>query len=108
MLTNGSSAPGAASAAARALSNPQAAGGALATMGTSMFGGKLTRMTSGFKSAGELEMEKEKKKKELENLPVPLEWQVERYEKEYNKHQEKYLEHLERTVQQQKDNKAKK
>lgn len=29
MLTNGSSAPGAASAAARAISNPQAAGGSL-------------------------------------------------------------------------------
>merc|ERR1712203_513622 len=98
MLTNGSSAPGAARAASRAISNPQPAGGALASMGTSMFGGKLTRMTSGYKSAGELEIEKEKKKKELENQPVPLEWQVEKYEKEYNKKQEQYLEHLERTV----------
>ena len=106
MLTNGSSAPGAASAAARALSNPQAAGGALATMGTSMFGGKLTRMTSGFKSAGELEIEKEKKRKELENQPVPLEWQVQRYENEYNKQQEKYMEHLEKKVKLDKINKA--
>lgn len=108
MLTNGSSAPGAASAAARALSNPQTAGGMLATMGTSMFGGKLTRMTSGYKSAGELEMEKEKKRKERENQPVPLEWQVEKYEKEFNKQQDKYMEHLERTVQQERMNKLKK
>ena len=105
MLTNGSSAPGAASAAARSLSNPQSAGGALASMGTSMFGGKLTRMTSGFKSAGELEIEREKKKKELENQPVPLEWQVERYEKEYNKQHDRYLDHLEKTVQLEKLNK---
>ena len=108
MLTNGSSAPGAASAAARALSNPQTAGGGLASMGTSMFGGKLTRMTSGFKSAGEIEIEKEKRKKELENQPVPLEWQVQKYEKEYNKKQEQYLEHLERTVKQEKMLKAQK
>lgn len=73
-------------------------------MGTSIFGGKLTRMTAGFKTAGEIEMEKEKKKKEFENRPVPLEWQVERYEKEYNKQQEKLLEHLEKTVQQEKKN----
>ena len=106
MLTNGSSAPGAASSAARALSNPQTAGGALAAMGTSIFGGKLTRMTSGYKTAGELEMEKEKKKKELENQPVPLDWQVERYEKEYNKLQGKYMEHLEKTVQQERANKS--
>ena len=108
MLTNGSSAPGAASAASRALSNPQSAGGALASMGTSMFGGKLTRMTSGYKSAGELEIEKEKKKKERENQPVPLEWQVEKYEKEYNKQHDRYMEHLEKTVRQEKLNKLKK
>ena len=108
MLTNGSSAPGAASAATRALSNPQTAGGALASMGTSMFGGKLTRMTAGYKSAGELEIEKEKKRKERENQPVPLEWQVEKYEKEYNKQHDKYLEHLERTVQQEKLDRLKK
>ena len=108
MLTNGSSAPGAASAASRAISNPQSAGGALASMGTSMFGGKLTRMTSGYKSAGELEIEKEKKKKELENQPIPLEWQVEKYEKEYNKQHDRYMEHLEKTVKQEKLNKLKK
>jgi len=102
MLTNGSAAPGAASAAARALSNPQSAGGSTAVLGTSMFGGKLTKMTSGYKSAGEIELEKEKKKKEHENQPVPLEWQVQRFEKEYNKQQEQYMEQLEKTVQQEK------
>ena len=73
-----------------------------------MFGGKLTRMTSGFKSAGELEMEKEKKRKELENQPVPLEWKVEKFEKEFNKQQDKYMEHLERTVQRERLNKLRK
>ena len=59
-------------------------------------------MTAGFKTAGEIEMEKEKKRKEFENRPVPVEWQVERYEREYNKQAEKYMEHLEKTVEQQK------
>merc|ERR1712183_127712 len=49
-----------------------------------------------------------KRKKELENQPVPLEWQVQKYEKEYNKKQEQYLEHLERTVKQEKMLKAQK
>jgi hypothetical protein len=47
----------------------------------------MTKMTSGFKSKMELEMEREKKKLEHENRPVPLEWQVERFEKSYNRQQ---------------------
>ena len=47
-------------------------------MGKSIFGGKLTRLTSGFKSKGELEAEEKRKKEEANYRPVPLEWQVER------------------------------
>merc|ERR1719458_2446307 len=70
---------------------PQMAGGNLTVLGRSIFGGRLTRMTSGFKSNAEIEMDKERKKKELENQPVPLEWRIKRYEKEYEKQQESYL-----------------
>lgn len=94
MLTNGSAAAGAASAHSRAISNPQTAGG-LRVIGTSIFGGKLTQMTSGFKSMSEVEREKEKKKLEFQNRPVPLEWQVERFEKSVNRQQEQYMQQLE-------------
>ena len=60
-----------------------------------MFGGNLTRLTAGFKSQSEIEMEKEKKKQEYENRPVPLEWQVEKYERTINKQQEEYVKRLE-------------
>ena len=102
MLTNGSSAPGAASAHARALSNPQTAGGAMAALGTPIFGGKLTRMTAGYKSAAEIEREKEKKKEEFNCRPVPLEWQVERYEKSVSKQHEEYFKQLEKAQLEQK------
>ena len=58
----------------------------------------MTRMTAGFKTAGEIEMEKEKKKREFANRPVPIEWQVERYEKQRNKQQEEYFKSLEKSV----------
>ncbi len=95
MLTNGSNAPGAASAHARAVSAGQTPGGFLQTMGKSIFGGKLTRLTSGYKSHSELEMEREKKRLEWENRPVPVEWQVERYESGVNRRQEEYIKELE-------------
>lgn len=94
------------SSSARTLLRPQMAGGNLTVMGRSIFGGKLTRMTSGFKSDAEIEMDKERKKKELENQPVPLEWRIQRYEKEYEKQQESYLDRLKNTVQQEKLAKA--
>ncbi len=101
MMTNGSNAPGAASAHARAVSaGEQMPGGALAVMGQSIFGGRLTRLTSGFKSKSEQELEREKKRQEAENgTPVPLEWQVEKYEKGLNKSHEAYLKRLERESQ---------
>ena len=98
MLTNGSSAPGAASAHARAVSSgQQTPGGALQVMGRSIFGGKLTRLTSGFRSKSEQEHEEERRRREVEaGRPVPLEWQVERYEKGVEKRQEEYMRQLER------------
>ena len=98
MLTNGSAAPGAASAAARAKNMPQPHPGmasSLHVIGRSIFGGNMTKMTSGYKTKTEMEMEREKKKAELEHRPVPLEWQVERYEKSVNQKQEQYIEQLE-------------
>ena len=55
-------------------------------------------MTSGYKSAGELEMEQEKKKEELNNRPVPLEWQVQRFENQFNKKHDEYLAGLQRAA----------
>jgi hypothetical protein len=98
MLTNGSAAPGAASAAARAKSTPatqQGMASSLHIIGRSIFGGNMTKMTSGYKTKTEMEMEREKKKVEMEHRPVPLEWQVERYEKSVNQKQEQYIEQLE-------------
>ena len=95
MLTNGSSAPGAASAHARAISDPQKAGG-LKIMGKSIFGGKLTTMTSGYKTQKELEYEREKKKAEDAYRPVPTEWRVEQIEKGLNASHDNYLGQLER------------
>ena len=96
MLTNGSHAPGAASAHARAISaGQQTPGGTLQVMGKSIFGGKLTRLTSGYKSHSEMEMEREKRRQEYENRPVPLEWQVEKYEKGLTRRHEEYLKGLE-------------
>ena len=94
MLTNGSSAPGAASAHARAMSDPQANPG-LRVIGTSIFGGKLTTMTSGYKSQSELEYERQKKKLENEYNPVPTEWKVEQMEKRLNKQEDQYIKQLE-------------
>ena len=94
MLTNGSSAPGAASAQARAASDPQRAPG-LRVLGTSIFGGKLTTMTAGYKSQAELEYERQKKKAENEYNPVPTEWKVEQMEKHINANQDQYIKRLE-------------
>lgn len=55
----------------------------------------MTRLTAGFKSQAELEMEKQKKKEEYENRPIPIEWQVERFESQYNKRYDDYLKQLE-------------
>ncbi len=55
----------------------------------------MTKMTSGFKTKIELELEREKKKQEMEHRPVPMEWQVERYEKTISKKQEEYIDQLE-------------
>jgi len=97
MLTNGSAAPGAASAHARQLPSAlQAPGGMLQIMGKSIFGGNMTRLTAGYKSHDEIEMERKKKQEEYNNRPVPLEWQVERYEKTTGKKRDDYLERLER------------
>ena len=104
MLTNGSAAPGAASAHARSMSKfgqqqqqdqQQQQGGGLQVVGRSIFGGNMTKMTSGYKSKMELEMEREKKKQESEFRPVPLEWQVERFEKNVQRQQEEFIDQLE-------------
>jgi len=99
MLTNGSNAPGAASAHARALSDPQKAGG-IRVVGTSIFGGKLTTMTSGYKSQAQLEYEREKKKQENEYQPVPTEWRVQQLEKNLNTNHDEYMKYLEKIRQQ--------
>jgi hypothetical protein len=67
----------------------------LHVVGKSIFGGKMTKMTSGFKTKIEMELEREKKKQEMEHRPVPMEWQVERYEKTISKKQEEYIDQLE-------------
>jgi len=67
----------------------------LHVIGKSIFGGNMTKMTSGFKTKIELELEREKKKQEFEHRHVPMEWQVERYEKTMNKRQEEYIDQLE-------------
>ncbi len=96
MLTNGSSAPGAASAYARAISNPHTQQASqLRTMGTSIFGGRLTQMTSGYKTQAELERERDEKKKEAEFRPVPTEWKVEQMEKKLNANHDSYIKQLE-------------
>jgi hypothetical protein len=91
MLTNGSAAPGAASAYARSQTikqqQPQVQCSGLQSVGKSIFGGKMTKMTSGYKTKVELELELEKKKRENEYRPVPMEWQVERIEKSANRQQ---------------------
>jgi hypothetical protein len=66
----------------------------------------MTKMTAGFKSHSEIEHEKEKKKQEFDNRPVPIEWQVEKYEKKVNKEYEAYMEQLEQKVKLEKERKA--
>jgi len=110
MLTDGSSAPGAASAKARALSSgkiiKQTAGGHMEVVGESIFGGKMTRMTSGYKNAKQIEREQEEKKKEYENRTVPIEWQVEKFQKKVNKEYDEYMTQLEEKVRLEKERKA--
>jgi len=111
MLTDGSSAPGAASAKARALTSgkigpKQAAGGHMEVVGESIFGGKMTRMTSGYKTGNQVEREKEEKKKEWENRTVPIEWQVEKYQTKVNKEYDAYMTQLEEKVRLEKERKA--
>lgn len=96
MLTNGSAAPGAASAMARAISDPQRAGG-LRAVGKSIFGGKLTTMTAGYKSQAQLEYEREKKRQEDAYRPVPSEWRAEQMEKNLNANYDDYMKRLEAT-----------
>ena len=73
-------------------------------MGKSIFGGNLTRLTSGYKSRGELEIERRKEIQALENRPVPVEWQVERFEQGLGKAHEQYLSNLELQLKEQKQN----
>ncbi len=80
----------------RSVTNPQQAGGALQPVGKSIFGGKMTKMTSGYKTRVEIELENEKKKQEFDQRPVPVEWQVERFEKSLNKSMESYYDQLQR------------
>lgn len=56
----------------------------------------MTKMTSGYKTRVEIEIENEKRKQEYDQRPVPVEWQVERFEKSVNKSMENYYEQLER------------
>ena len=50
--------------------------------------------------------EQDKKKDEFNNRPVPLEWQVERYEQVANKRHDEYLKKLEIQVKEAKRQKA--
>ncbi|TRY79114.1 hypothetical protein TCAL_06595, partial [Tigriopus californicus] len=105
MLTYGSGASGAASAHSRAVSAGQCPGGSLTALGKSIFGGKLTRMTAGFKSHDEREMERLKKVDEWHNRPIPMEWQVEKMEKEMINQNEQYMRHLKLQAQAEKQRK---
>ena len=75
-------------------------------MGESIFGGKMTRMTSGYKNAKQIEREQEEKKKEYENRTVPIEWQVEKFQKKVNKEYDEYMTQLEEKVRLEKERKA--
>ena len=66
----------------------------------------MTRMTSGYKTHAEREMELQKKKEEYNNRPVPIEWQVERYERGLNKHYDNYMEQLEKQAQMEREMRA--
>ena len=66
----------------------------------------MTRMTSGYKTGSQIEREKEEKKKEYENRTVPIEWQVEKYQKKVNKEYEAYMTQLEEKVRLEKERKA--
>ncbi len=112
MLTNGSAKPGAASAHARAISagkhtQKQKAGGRMEVVGESIFGGKMTKMTSGYKTQREIEREQELKKLEAESQHVPLEWRVAKYEQKVNKDYEDYMKQLEEQMRLEKERKAK-
>lgn len=96
-LTHSSATPGAESARVRAITSGQHAGGSMRAVGQSIFGGKMTTLTAGFKSQSELERERQKKKDEAEaGTPVPLQWQVERFEKQFNKRQDEYMKRLQK------------
>jgi len=56
----------------------------------------MTKMTSGFKTKVEIELEKEKRRQEYDQRPVPVEWQVERFEKSMSKTMESYFDQLEK------------
>ena len=75
-------------------------------MGESIFGGKMTRMTSGYKNAKQIEREQEEKKKEYENRTVPIEWQGEKFQKKVNKEYDEYMTQLEEKVRLEKERKA--
>ena len=75
-------------------------------MGESIFGGKMTRMTSGYKNAKQIEREQEEKKKEYESRTVPIEWQVEKFQKKVNKEYDEYMTQLEEKVRLEKERKA--
>ena len=106
MLTS-TTTPGAESARVRAITSGnapetaqvQTAGGSLRVLGNSIFGGKMTKLTAGFKSKEDMERERLKKREEAEmGTPVPMEWKVERLEKRHSKWQEEEMERLEAEV----------
>ena len=69
-------------------------------VGKSIFGGKLTTMTSGYKSQSQLEYERERKRQEDSIRPVPLEWKTEQLEKNLNANHDQYIKYLEQIRQQ--------
>jgi len=92
MLTNGSSAPGAAIKAARQLST---AGISTKLEGQSIFGGKLTYLNSGFSKQMGLESQHQNERKQLEALSVPTHWQAELHDKNQAKQAEQEMLRLE-------------
>jgi len=107
MLTNGSSAPGAASKAAR-----KASAGVDPTtlVGKSIFGGKLTHINSGFAKQMGLEKERESDEMKAEAKLVPTQWQAELKDKQLAEKRERLmleLQHAKLMAKMQKNREAK-
>jgi len=92
MLTNGSSAPGAAIKAAR----KQSATGVNTNLeGKSIFGGKLTYLNSGYIKQMGLETQQQGERKQIEAQSVPTHWQAELHDKAQAKKAEQEMLQLE-------------